>query len=149
MKWLVSLLFGLALTTVAVAQERPTPAMAAPAANARVNSPPNAQRQADGQYRAEVRRGNSVAGSEEIAWSSAPHATMPDALREACRMIETVYAPGSSCPAAPAAGGKKTPALATEGKPLAKAAGARLGKGQAHGGGAPPAGRHASGGGAC
>ncbi len=138
MKSLVSLLFGLALTTVAVAQERPIPATVAPLANGTVNYSPNAQRQADGQYRAEVRRGNSVAGSEEIAWSSAPHATIPDALREACRMIETVYAPGSPCPAAAAAGAKKTPALAIEGKPLAKAAGASLGKAKAKAGGATP-----------
>jgi hypothetical protein len=119
MKRLVSLLLGLVLTTPAFAQERPTPAAATPA-TASVHYAASAQRLPDGQFRAEVRRGNG--GSEEIAWSSAPHATQPEALKEACKMIEAVYAPGTPCPAVANAAAKKTPALGTESKPLAKTA---------------------------
>jgi len=119
MKRLVSLLLGLVLTAPAFAQERPAPA-AATLATGMVHYAASAQRLPDGQFRAEVRRGN--AGSEEVAWSSAPHATLPEALKEACKMIEAVYAPGTPCPAAANASSKKTPALGIETKPLAKTA---------------------------
>ena len=133
MKRLVSLLLGLVLTAPAFAQERPAPA-AATFATGMVHYSASAQRLPDGQFRAEVRRGN--AGSEEIAWSSAPHATQPEALKEACKMIESVYAPGTPCPGAANASGKKTPALGSESKPLAKTSAGSGAKAKA--GGASP-----------
>ena len=116
LSWLVSL----ALMAPAFAQERPAPAAAVGAGMVRYSAA--AQRLPDGQYRAEVRRANGAGGSDEIAWSSAPHATMPQALREACKMIETAYAPGTTCPTAANASARKTPVLASEGKPVTKAA---------------------------
>ena len=125
MNMLVALLLGLALTAPAFAQERPAPA-AATLATGTVHYSASAQRLPDGQFRAEVRRGK--AGSEEIAWSSAPHATLPEAVKEACKMIEAVYAPGTPCPTAANASSKKTPVLGTESKPPAKTVAGSAGK---------------------
>jgi len=112
MKSPVALLLGMTLITPAFAQ---APPLAPSAANTSVRYAPNAQRQGDGQYRAEVRRGGSAGGADEIAWSSAPHATLGDALSEACKMIETVYAPGARCPL-PGGEAKKTAQPAPEAK---------------------------------
>ncbi len=95
------LLIGMALVGPALAQQPPSPPAPplAAAAGGAVRYVPNAQRLADGQYRAEVRRNNGAPGADEIAWSSAPHANAPEAIKEACKMIETVYAPGARCQA--------------------------------------------------
>jgi len=92
----------------------------APIANQGVRYAPHAQRLGDGQFRAEVRRRASAGTADEVAWSSAPHATPAEALREACKMIETVYAPGTPCPppdskkiAQPAPAAKSVPKAAS------------------------------------
>ena len=56
------------------------------------------------------------------AWaqSEAPPQTRAEALREACKMIETVYAPGMRCPPVPE--GKKTAQPAAAAKSAPKAA---------------------------
>ncbi|HEU0060183.1 MAG TPA: hypothetical protein VFR19_09930 [Hyphomicrobiaceae bacterium] len=117
MKRLMALLLGIMLSAPALAQS-PAPPPVAAAANAGVRYAPGAHRLGEGQYRAEVRRRGAAGDAEEIAWSSGPHATMADALREACKMIATVYAPGMPCPvAAP----KKAATPSSESKPAAKA----------------------------
>src|SRR6185295_8749626 len=112
MKRLMALLLGTMLSAPALAQA-PSAAPPAPpaAANGGARYAPAAQRLGEGQYRAEVRRSGAAVGADEVAWSSAPHATMADAVREACKMIETVYTPGMPCPVA---GSKKTAAPASE-----------------------------------
>jgi hypothetical protein len=103
MKSLMALLLGMTLIAPAFAQAPP----AAPsAANTSLHYAPKAQRLGDGQFRAEVWRGGAVGNADEVAWSSAPHATLGVALGEACKMIETVYAPGTRCPL-PGSVGKK------------------------------------------
>jgi hypothetical protein len=115
MKRLIVLLLGTMLCVPALAQGSSPPPAAA--ANAAVRYAPRAERLGDGHYRAEVRRSAGALDADEVAWSSAPHATTADALRAACKMIETVYTPGLPCPAtAP----KKAAAPASEGKPVAK-----------------------------
>jgi hypothetical protein len=113
MKCPTALMLGMLLIAPAFAQA-PT---ADPArAVASVRYAPHAQRLGDGQFRAEVRRSAAAGNADEVAWSSAPHATLAEALREACKMIEAVYAPGTRCPvperkkiAQPAAGAKSAP----------------------------------------
>ena len=123
MKSPMLLLLSLMLIAPASAQQLPaSPPPSASAKNGTLQYLPAAQRLPAGNYRAEVRRGDAAAGTDEVAWSSAPHATMPDALREACKMIETVYAPGMRCPPAPVTIAKKTLASATVAKPMVKAA---------------------------
>src|SRR5690349_14771687 len=102
------LLIGIALVGPALAQQPPSPPApsSAEAGNGSVRYAPNAERLADGQYRAEVRRNNGAPGADEIAWSSAPHASAPEAIKEACKMIEMVYVPGTRCPAAAVASKK-------------------------------------------
>jgi len=126
MKSPLCLLLSLALLLTALATAR---AQDPAAATVAARYTPGAQRLDSGQYGAEVRR--AVLDSDEVAWSSAPYATMAEALREACRMIETVYQPGSPCPAAPVAGANqmaahtpergKPPPVATAPKPAANA----------------------------
>jgi len=116
MKRLMALLLGTMLSAPALAQGPSAPPAAA--ANGGVRYAPVTQRLGEGQYRAEVRRSGAAADADEVAWSSAPHATMADAMREACKMIETVYTPGMPCPVA---GPKKTAAPAGESKPAPKA----------------------------
>jgi hypothetical protein len=118
MKRLMALLLGTMLSAPALAQGPSAPPPPAAAANGGVRYAPVTQRLGEGQYRAEVRRSGAAADADEVAWSSAPHATMADALREACKMIETVYTPGMPCPVA---GPKKTAAPARESKPAPKA----------------------------
>ena len=102
MKSPMLLLLSLTLIAPASAQQLPaSPPPSAAAKNGTLQYLPAAQRLPAGNYRAEVRRGDAAAGTDEVAWSSAPHASMPDALREACKMIETVYTPGMRCPPAP------------------------------------------------
>lgn len=114
MKRLIVLLLGTMLCAPALAQgSSPLPA----AANGGVRYVPRAERLGDGHYRAEVRRSAGALDADEVAWSSAPHATTADALRAACKMIETVYAPGMPCPAT----AKKAAAPAGDGKPVTKA----------------------------
>jgi len=118
MKSPMALLLGMSLMAPAFAQAplgAPAPAMAS------VRYAPTAQRLGDGQFRAEVRRAGAAADQDEIAWSSAPHATLTEALREACKMIETVYAPGTRCPL-PASPAKKTVQPAPAAKSAPKAA---------------------------
>ena len=116
MKRLMALLLGTMLSAPALAQ---APSAAPPAAaNGGVRYAPAAHRLGEGQYRAEVRRSGAAVGADEVAWSSAPHATMADAVRAACKMIETVYAPGMPCAVA---GPKKTATPASESKPPLKA----------------------------
>src|SRR5262245_34334023 len=130
MKPLMALLLVTMLSCPALAQA-PLAASPAAAANGGARYAPGAHRLGDGQYRAEVRR-NGVAGDvEEVAWSSAPHASMADDLREACKMIETVYAPALPWPR-PAA--EKVDAPPSESKRAPKAvvaSGAKAKSGQA------------------
>jgi hypothetical protein len=102
------LLIGIALVGPALAEQPPSPPApsSAEAGNGSVRYAPNAERLADGQYRAEVRRNNGAPGADEIAWSSAPHASAPEAIKEACKMIEMVYVPGTRCPTAAVASKK-------------------------------------------
>jgi hypothetical protein len=115
MKIAMSVLFALLLTIPALAQQ-PTPSTQA-VATTKARYTPATERLPDGLYRAEVRR--AVAGGDEVAWSSAPHATMADALREACKMMETVYQPEAPCRSGPADAGKTAAAPAVRVKPVA------------------------------
>jgi hypothetical protein len=95
MKCPTALMLGMLLVAPAFAQA-PTPDPSP--ANLSLRYAPHAQRLGEGQFRAEVRRSAPGGNADEVAWSSAPHATLAAALREACKMIETVYAPGTRCP---------------------------------------------------
>jgi hypothetical protein len=114
MKCPTALILGMLLVAPAFAQ---APTTDPSSANRSVRYAADAQRLGDGQFRAEVRRRASAGNADEVAWSSAPHATRAEALREACKMIETVYAPGTRCPppdskkiAQPAPAAKSAPA---------------------------------------
>jgi hypothetical protein len=129
MKSPMFLLLSVILIAPASAQQLPASSPASAAAKiGTLQYAPAAHRLPAGNYRAEVRRGDAAAGADEVAWSSAPHATLSDALREACKMIETVYAPGMRCPPAPVTSAKKTLANATVRKPMVKTAAANSAK---------------------
>jgi hypothetical protein len=120
MKSLMALLLGMTLIAPAFAQ---APAAAPSPASTGLRYAPKAQRLGDGQFRAEVRRGDA----DEVAWSSAPHATLGAALGEACKMIETVYAPGTRCPL-PGSEPRKGAPPASEAKTQPKLTRANAGK---------------------